>query len=167
MLGILVGAACLYALVRTLRGGTWAYAHGPWMGRGWGGGWRHGEQRGWHGERHRGHSRGMLRWLFERMDTSPGQEKVLASAADALRATVDGWRDDLAQMRTDVARSIRSESFDGSALDEAFARVDIRISTLRDTLRTQAARVHEALEPRQRAELAELLASGPRRRWNA
>ena len=65
MLGILVGAACLYGLVRMMRGGGWAYAHGPgpWGHHRWGG-WRHG---GWNGTGRAG-SRGPLRWLFERME---------------------------------------------------------------------------------------------------
>ena len=62
-------------------------------------------------------------------------------------------------------RSIRGEAFDAAALEEAFARAEARLATVRETLRGQAARVHEALDPRQRAELADLLASGWRRRW--
>jgi uncharacterized membrane protein len=99
------------------------------------------------------------------MDTSPGQEKVIADAADALRGTMRGWHDDTERMRSDVARSIRGETFDPTALEEAFARAEARLSTVRETLRGQAARVHEALDSRQRAELADLLASGWRRRW--
>ena len=166
MWGFLVGAACLVGLARTMRGGGWAYAHGP---GGWGRGHRWGgwQQGGWqHGPGHRG-GRGPLRWLFERMDTSPGQEKVIAEAADALRGTMSGWRDDAERMRSDVGRSIRGETFDAAALDEAFARAEARLATMRETLRGQAARVHEALDSRQRAELADLLASGWRRRWNA
>jgi len=164
MWGFLLGAACLYGLVRTMRGGGWAYAHGyghgPWGRRRWGG-WRH---EGWEGSGHAG-GRGPLRWLFQRMDTSPGQEKVIAEAADALRGTMRGWHDDAERMRSDVARSIRGETFDPTALEEAFARAEARLATIRETLRGQAARVHEALDPRQRAELADLLSSGWRRRW--
>jgi hypothetical protein len=167
MLGFLVGAACLVGLVRMMRGGGWAYAHGDghggWGGRRWGG-WRH--EGAWERSGRAG-SRGPLRWLFERMDTSPGQEKVIAEAADALRGTMSGWHDDTERMRSDVARSIRGETFDPAALEEAFARAEARLSTVRETLRGQAARVHEALDSRQRAELADLLASGwrRRRRW--
>ena len=166
MLGFLVGAACLLGLVRMMRGGGWAYAHGygpgPWGRRRWGG-WRH--EGGWERSGHAG-GRGPLRWLFERMDTSPGQEKVIAEAADALRGTMSGWHDVAERMRSDVARSIRGETFDPAALEEAFARAEARLSTVRETLRGQAARVHEALDSRQRAELADLLASGwRRRRW--
>jgi hypothetical protein len=153
MWGFVIGAACLYGLVRMMRGGRWAYAHG-------GGPW--GRQRWKHGEG----GRGPLRWLFERMDTSPGQERVIAEAADALRGTMHGWHDDAERMRSDVARSIRGETFDAAALEEAFARAEARLGTVRETLRGQAARVHEALDPPQRAELADLLASGwRRRRW--
>ena len=109
MWGFLVGAVCLYGLARTMRGGGWAYAHGPghWGRRRWGG-WRHD---GWDGPGRPG-GRGPLRWLFERIDTSPGQEKVIAEAADALRGTMRGWHDDAERMRSDVARSIRGETFD-------------------------------------------------------
>ncbi|HEY1905183.1 MAG TPA: periplasmic heavy metal sensor [Myxococcaceae bacterium] len=158
MWGFLVGALCLYGLARTMRGGGWAYAHGhggPWGRRRWG---------GWNGSGHAG-GRGPLRWLFERMDTSPGQEKVIAEAAEALRGTMRGWHDDAERMRSDVARSIRGEAFDAAALEEAFARAEARMAGVRETLRGQAARVHEALDSRQRAELADLLASGRRRRW--
>ena len=162
MFGFVVGAVCLYALVRTVRGGRWAHAGGRWMGGGWHGRW-HGRDARLGG---RPGSRGVLRWLFERMETSPGQERVLSEAAEALRATMEGWRDDAARVRADVARSIRGEAFDGLALDEAFARADARMATLRDTLKAQAARVHEALDGRQRAELSDLVASGWRRqRW--
>lgn len=163
MWGFLVGAVCLYGLARTMRGGGWAHAHGSghWVGRRWGG-WRHD---GWD-EPGRPGGRGPLRWLFQRIDTSPGQEKVIAEAADALRGTMRGWHDDAERMRSDVARSIRGEAFDAAALEEAFARAEARLATVRETLRGQAARVHEALDTRQRAELADLLASGWRRRWN-
>jgi Heavy-metal resistance len=161
MFGFVVGAVCLYLLVRTVRGGRWAHAGGPWMGGGWDGRW-HGRSERFSG---RSGSRGPMRWLFQRMETSPGQERVISEAADALRDTLRGWRDDAAQARTDVARSIRGEAFDGLALDEAFARAEARMATLRDTLKAQAARVHEALDSQQRAELADLLASGWRRRW--
>src|SRR6185437_7024317 len=42
MWGFVIGAACLYGLVRMMRGGRWAYAHGggPWGRQRWGG-WRH------------------------------------------------------------------------------------------------------------------------------
>ena len=152
MWGFVIGAACLYGLARMMRGGRWAYAHGP-------GGWG---RRRW---KQRAGGRGPLRWLFERMETSPGQERVIAEAADALRGTMGGWHDDAERMRSDVARSIRGESFDAAALEEAFARAEARLATVRETLRGQAARVHEALDPRQRAELADLVASGWRRRW--
>jgi hypothetical protein len=108
----------------------------------------------------------MLRWVFQRLETSPGQETVIGEAAEAMRAAFEGWRGDLDRTRSDVARSLRGEAFDGSALEEAFARADGRLQTLRDVLRAQAARVHEALDSRQRSELADLLASGWGRRWN-
>ena len=63
-------------------------------------------------------------------------------------------------------QALDASAFDAAALEEAFARAEARLATVRETLRGQAARVHEALDTRQRAELADLLASGWRRRWN-
>jgi hypothetical protein len=64
------------------------------------------------------------------MDTSPGQERVISEAADALRSTMRGWHDDAERMRSDVARSIRGEAFDAAALEEAFARAEARMATI-------------------------------------
>jgi len=65
MFGFIVGAACLFGLVRVLRHARHGHFghHGPF-----------GRFRGGFGPRM------MLRGLFERLDTTPGQEKVIAAA---------------------------------------------------------------------------------------
>ena len=173
MFGILFGILCLAGMVYVLRR-PYAFGHGGWYGglHGYG---RH-RHRGWRGEgpwgdRHGfgppGRARSMLRWVYERLGTSPAQETVLADAVEAVTGAARGLRGEWEQTRNDLAHALRAEPFDAEALRSAFARHDERIRTIRDVLSTQATRVHEVLDGRQRAELADLLErSSGRDRWN-
>ncbi|MGO8969328.1 MAG: periplasmic heavy metal sensor [Myxococcaceae bacterium] len=149
----------------------YAFAHGGWH-RGW-----HGEhgRRGWRGEESwggrgfggPGRARRMLRWVYERLGTSPAQETVLADAAEAVADSFEGLRGEWEQSRGDLARALRAEPFDVDALKAAFGRHDERIKVLRDVVVTQGARVHDVLDARQRAALADALDRAPgRSRWN-
>jgi len=172
MFGFLFGALCIAGIVFVLRR-PYAFAHrGRWH-RGFYGrhGWRESEP--WGGpEAGRGFAQGgrarrMLRWVYERLGTSPAQETVLADAAEAVASAASGFRDELHQSRADLARALRSEPFDVEMLRSAFGRHDERIKTLRGVLTTQSTRVHEVLDARQREALADLLERSPGRgRWN-
>jgi hypothetical protein len=173
MFGFLVGALCLIGMVAVLRRSYAFGHHGGWY-RGWyGGRGRRDWQGGW-GEREPGRgfgvpgrARRMLRWVYERLGTSPAQETVLADAAEAMVGAVESFRGEWEQSRSDVARALRSELFDASALKAVFGRHDERIHAVREVLLTQAERIHEVLDGRQRALLAELLERGRSRgRWN-
>lgn len=175
MFGFFFGALCLFGMVYVLRR-PYAFAHRGGWHRGWhgesgrhdwqdGGPW--GERGPGRGFEQSGRARRMLRFVYERLGTSPGQETVLADAAEALVGAVQGLRGELEQSRGDLARALRAEPFDVSALKSAFGRHDERIQTLREVLSTQGARVHEVLDGRQRAALADLLERAPGRgRWN-
>lgn len=157
MFGFLLGTACLVGLVWVLRG--------PHQQRGecrrWGahrsGDWE--DRRGFGG-------RAFLRWLFERLDTTPGQERVIRAAVDDLIDGAHAARRELEASRKDVARAVRAESFDAEAMGEAFAKHDAAISALRKTAVESLAKAHETLDDRQRARLAELIESGLGRRWH-
>jgi len=139
MFGFVFGTACLAGLFYNLRRGRWHRRHGG-PGR-WS--WR-----------------GQMRWLFERLDTSPGQEKVLVQAADELTEAVEKMRDELGATRAAIARSLRGETFDTAALRELDAKHDELIDNLRKALRGSTAKIHEALDPKQRRELADLIEHG-------
>ncbi|ATB32039.1 Spy/CpxP family protein refolding chaperone [Melittangium boletus] len=139
MFGFVFGTACLAGLFYNLRRGRWHSRHGG-PGR-WS--WR-----------------GRMRWLFERLDTSPGQEKVLVQAADELTEAVEKMRDELSATRAAIARSLRGEAFDAAALRELDAKHDELIDNLRKALRGSTAKIHEALDPKQRRELADLIEHG-------
>src|SRR5579884_3245710 len=111
MFGFLFGTACLVGLVKTLRGGHChrGYGHGCGAGggcgpqggcgaRGWGG--HHGHWGGHWGGGHwggghfgGGPARFMLRGLFQRLETTPGQEKVILAAVDQVREKAREFKD--------------------------------------------------------------------------
>jgi Spy/CpxP family protein refolding chaperone len=139
MFGFFVGTACLAGLFYTLRGGGGRHMHGR------GGRWS---------------ARGRMRWLFERLDTSPGQEKVFVKAADELTESFEKMRDELRPARAAVAQALRGEQFDANSLREVHEKHDALIANLRETMRTSMSQIHEALDARQRRELADLIEHG-------
>jgi Spy/CpxP family protein refolding chaperone len=145
MFGFIFGTACLAGLIYTVRRGR--HCHGQ--------GGRHGRW-SW---------RGRMRWLFERLDTSPGQEKVIVQAADELTEAFEKLRDEFSVTRAAIARSLRGEAFDAAALREVDAKHDALLEELRKTLKVSLARIHEALDPKQRRELADLLEHGGGYGW--
>ncbi|MCY1021230.1 periplasmic heavy metal sensor [Pyxidicoccus sp. MSG2] len=140
MFGFFFGTACLAGLIFTLRGG------------------RH-----WHHHHHRGTGRwgrARLRWLFERLETSPGQEKVIVKTVEEVTEAFAKVRDEVGPSRTALGSALRGEHFDGDALRELFARHDVALDNLRRTVQGALSQVHEALDPRQRRELADLIEHG-------
>ena len=141
MFGFLFGTACLAGLIFNLRRARWHHHHA-----------RHGGgRRSW---------RGRMRWLFERLDTSPGQEKVFVKAADDLTEAFEKMRDELRTTRAAIAQALRGEQFDAGSLRELYEKQDALIAQLRETLRTAMAQIHESLDARQRRELADLIEHG-------
>ncbi len=140
MFGFIFGTACLAGLFYTLRGGRWGH-HRHRRGGRWG--WR-----------------GRMRWLFERLDTSPGQEKVFVKAADELSEAFEKMRDELGATRASLARALRGEQLDAASLRELNERHDALLENLRQTVRASLSQLHESLDPRQRRELADLLEHG-------
>ncbi|AKT39414.1 Spy/CpxP family protein refolding chaperone [Chondromyces crocatus] len=168
MVGFLIGTACLVGLFSMLRRGGW---EGRCGGRGWGGDWQGRFGGPWDGEGgppwsrgggggFQGRRRRMLGFLFERLDTTAGQEKVITAALDDLRSTAEAHRGELRRTRADVAAATRSPSFDETRLGELFARHDDALTTMRKELVGALAKIHAVLDDRQRERLADLLESG-------
>lgn len=177
MFGFIVGTACLIGLVKMVRGGC-GYARlcgGPracgfdacepggrygWRGhggcatgcRGGGGG---GFGPPWMFRRY------LLRSLFERLDTTPGQEKVIVAAVDEVQEAVKAARGEFKRSREDVARAVGGDAFDETVIGGVFARHDEALANVRRAATGALARVHDALDARQRARLAEIIAEGP------
>ncbi len=157
------------------------HGHGPWGDGGWGsfdrgepesdggagpfGGAYFGEGGfpGLGGRRSRGGKRFIVRQVLEHLRATPAQERVIAAA-------VDEFRDELGKVgggearrsRQEIVEALRRPTFDGVMLGEQFARHDTAIEGGRKAFVGLMAKIHDALEPDQRARLADLVERGPR-----
>ncbi|HET9449844.1 MAG TPA: hypothetical protein VFO83_03135 [Aggregicoccus sp.] len=103
--------------------------------------------------------------LLARLDTTPEQEQVLARARAQLQPLLSRLRAELPLTREAAARSVEAEHFDAEGLQQHFARHAALLEELQRTALDALARVHGSLEPRQRRELAALLAGPCRPRF--
>ena len=172
MLGFLIGTVCLIGLIKTLRAGRGCGGHGygggcgggGWGRRRWGrggpgawgeGGWDHDDEGGFGGP-------GVfLRGIFRRLETTPGQEKVIAEAFDELRTAGRKARGEAKASRADLAKAMRSPTVDEVLFGEMFARHDTTLEELRKAAIGSLAKVHDALDEKQRARVAEMIEAGP------
>lgn len=138
MFGFIVGTLSLIGLIKVWR-------------------WGHHGRHGYGGPR-----RWMMRRLFEHLDTTPGQEKVVAAAVeDAERKAWDA-RDQFFRARAQYAKAVRGEHFDNEAVSAAFDAQQAAFEELKKSVRTGLQQIHEALNPEQRARLGDLIEYGPR-----
>jgi Spy/CpxP family protein refolding chaperone len=160
MLGFLIGTACLIGLFKVARGGCHGYRGGGRCGSDYGdGSWGPPWRRGRHGSRGFG-PRFFLRSIFERLETTPGQEKVILQAADELRGAFGKARSELRDSRSDFARVFRGDAVDEAALSELFLKHDTVISATRRTAVEAVRKAHEALTEEQRSQVADFIERG-------
>jgi Spy/CpxP family protein refolding chaperone len=147
MFGFIVGTVCLIGLVKVLR-----------RGHGWHGHWGHD---GFASRYGRGRPGGRRRWfmrsVFERLDTTPGQEKAIVHALDELSENRALVREEAEHTRADVARVIAGGFVDDASLEETFARHDRLLAQLRVSFVEALKKTTEALDERQRKQVGALL----------
>lgn len=167
MLGFLIGTACLIGLVKVVRAGRCGSGYGGGCGsrhgRGWGHdhGHRHGHGGGWGGGPWaRGGSGFWLRGVFERLDTTPGQEKVIKQSVDEIFEATKVARGELDRTRGDIATALRVGNVDETAMGELFARHDDALREIRKAFVGSIAKVSDALDEEQRKKLADLIERG-------
>ncbi|MCI0574209.1 MAG: periplasmic heavy metal sensor [Myxococcaceae bacterium] len=134
-------------------GGLGAFLAVRWMH------WRRCHGRGW-GHRVHGHAgwrRHRMRWLFQHMDATPAQERVLLAATDEVTGAWEALTREMRGWREDAARAVQGEHLDSQPLRDRFVRQDAALEELRRTLLGSLAKVHETLEPDQRRTLARAL----------
>jgi hypothetical protein len=169
MLGIILGVACVVGVAKMLRRRAWyarfgyggyprGYSHGcaptiEYGGPGGPGGMRR------RGPRSAG-GRWALRSLFERLETTPGQERVILAAFDELRENRKAVRDEVRQTRVDLAHAVEGGLIEDATLEESYARHDRMLAQLRVGFTEVLKKVVEALDEPQRKELASLLEGG-------
>ncbi len=139
MFGFLIGTLSLIGLIKVVR-----------HGRGWG-----------HGGDGRGPRNWMLRRLFQRLDTTPGQEKVIAQAFDNLHEKGRAIRDEAYRSRSSFGQAFKGEHFDSAAVNATFEKQQAALDDMKKAMLEAMQSVHEALTPEQRAEAGDLLEFGP------
>jgi Spy/CpxP family protein refolding chaperone len=165
MFGFIFGTACLFGLAKVVRGGRGCghgYGH---HAHGFEGGYGHECHHGGRGFRRAGgrwaqSDRGggfWLRGLFERLDTTPGQEKVIKQAVSELLGAGNAMRGEWDESRRDIASAVRAGNVDEVQLGELFARQDAKLAEVRKTAMDALAKVNEALDEGQRQVLADLI----------
>lgn len=152
MFGIFIGTACLIGLAVALRRGRYGYGHGCGPG---GGDW------GRHGGRFGFGRRGLYR-IFQRLETTPGQEKVILAALSDLKEHAKDARAEMRGTANDVAEAFRAEDFDEEAFAGLFDAHLTRLEALRNEFAKTVHKVHEVLAPEQRDRLADFLESRAR-----
>jgi hypothetical protein len=103
----------------------------------------------------------LARALSERLDATPAQEKVIRDATDEFRDAAIKLKGEGRKTRADLGAAFRKSHFDEVMLGELYARHDRSLEDLRKAFVGMGARIHEALDERQRARLADLIESGP------
>jgi phosphoenolpyruvate carboxylase len=103
-----------------------------------------------------------LRSIFERLDTTPGQEKVVLQAADELKGAFGKAKSDLRATRADFARVFRGDAVDEASVADIFMAHDTVISETRRTVVEAVRKIHEALTEDQRARVADFIEQGRR-----
>jgi len=154
-----VGAVALIGLLKHHRrmhgcGGGWG--HGGCHD---GGGGSYGPGRG--GFRGGFGVRALLRGLFERLDTTPGQEKAIMGAIEQLREAIGHAKDELRGSRKDFADAFRRGPIDEAAVADIFVRHDTVISETRRKVVEAVGHIYEALDDKQRNVVADLIEHGP------
>jgi hypothetical protein len=161
----------------------WAHCGPGWQGRGGYGRWGYGgcgpaNDGGYDGEdvgpdfgRGPGWMRGgfrdgfVARAISDRLEATPAQEKVIRDAVDEFREAASRLRGEGRKTRADVAGAFRKGHFDEVLFGELFARHDSALTDLRKAFVGMGARIHDALDERQRSRLADMIESGPGGFW--
>lgn len=101
--------------------------------------------------------RWMLRMVFERLQTTPGQERAIVAAFERLRENRSLVRDEVRQTRDDIARTVEGALMDDAMLDETFHRHDRLLAQARVSWVEALKTISETLDERQRRQLASLI----------
>jgi uncharacterized membrane protein len=102
-----------------------------------------------------------IAWLSRRLGARPDQERLLEAEAAALAGEGAALRDDWREARAELAGLFSQETLDVAAVSAALDRRLQRLARSRELAADALARLHAALDPRQRAELVALLQRAP------
>jgi uncharacterized membrane protein len=145
MLGFIIGGIAAIGLIKLVRRHHAPFGCAGYYGPGFGA-----VRRGFG-------PRSMLRMVFERLRTTPGQERAIVAALERLRENRSPIRDEIRQTRDDVASTVEGGLMDDAMLDETFHRHDRLLAQVRVSWVEALKTISETLDERQRKELASLI----------
>jgi uncharacterized membrane protein len=103
-----------------------------------------------------------VRFLSDRLEATPAQERQIAQAFEELTSQAEPLKQEGKKTRADIAAALRKPSVDEVLFGELFARQDDVLEKTRKAFIGTVAKVHDALDERQRERLAEIVEHGPR-----
>ena len=144
MCGFLLGLLMMFVVFKFARRGAF------WGCRRFG---RHGaglDGRSWRYRR-------ILDWLFSRLDTTHGQEKVIREAVGEIEEAFRGTRGLGRKHIRNLADAIRAEDFGHDEVAEVWTEQDQALEKLRVSMLNALQAVHGVLEPEQRQTLGDMI----------
>lgn len=175
MLGFVIGAISLVGLMRLLRrrhgGGRWHHHRHGCGGGGCGHHRGHRDDRGFDDDGFGFDSRGgfdrgdrnapvFLRGLFERLQTSASQERVIIDALRELKGSFGKAKTAAKKSARDLGDALRGEQLSVDSMGTVFASLDEGQTAVRDGAFSALSKIHEVLDERQRKILADLISRG-------
>lgn len=99
----------------------------------------------------------LLRRLYHSLDTSPHQEAVIEHTVWELQQRGETLRNSVSAGRKQLGDALRADVLDQPALERWADSQNESLSKVRAEVLAGLAKVHEVLDPRQRARLADIL----------
>ncbi len=121
--------------------------------------------------RWRRHGRGRFGavYVLRRIGARPEQERAVLAETDALADELRALRSEAHGLRADLAELLAAPDLDAARVAAALEARLVGVEALRTRFAAAVARIHAALDPAQRAALADLVRRGPhgghRRHW--
>lgn len=158
MVGLLVGSLISFIVVRKfIRFRRWQ-RYGMASGCGYHGGAGPGFGPGFGPGRGRwGRRGGGWMGFLGGLGITPEQRAELGEARGELMEVGQSLREELGSLRGDLAQALRAENFDEELLGAATVKIDSAVDTVRKTVISMVARLHQTLTPEQRAAIADRL----------
>jgi len=101
-----------------------------------------------------------MRHVFRRLDTSPGQEKVIRNALDEMRGVSSELKQQMRSARPELAELVRRGNVTPHELDAWIKARVAEVNQASPTAVEALSKIHEVLDDRQRSTLANWIERG-------
>jgi uncharacterized membrane protein len=98
-------------------------------------------------------------WVFRRLETSPGQEKVIRTALSEARDVFRDYRKSNQGVKQQLVPILEAEVLDEHAVNSWLGERQRSLEELKPRLMDIAKRIHDVLDPEQRRKVARFVAN--------